>query len=89
MVTKNIPNYKKTIFQQIVDEEYLPSGVHEEFLYTVWSKKGMLKEAIELIDTLKNSEKSKERNLKLLEVLIIKVANEFGDERKVNKPLDF
>lgn len=87
METKNIPNYKKTIFRQIIDEEYLPSGVHEEFLYTVHSNKSTLKQAIELIAAIKN-ENSKERNLKLLEFLILRVSNEFEDEQKVNKPLD-
>lgn len=85
METKNIPNYKKTIFKQIIDEEYLPIGVHEEFCYTVWSTRRLLKQAIELIDWIKKSEKGREWNIKQLEVLIQKVANEFESERKINK----
>lgn len=86
MKTKNIPNYKKTLFQQIIDEEYLPSGVHEEFCYQIYSNRNMLKEALEKIDWIKKSEKSRERHLNMLEVLINKVANEYETERKVNKP---
>lgn len=88
MPSKEIPNYKKTIFQQIKDEEYLPIGVHEEFCYTVWSTRGLIKQSIELIDWIKKSEKGREWNIKQLEVLIHKVANEFEAERKINKPLD-
>lgn len=86
MENKNIPNYKKTLYQQIIDDEELPSGVHEEFCYQIYSNRNMLKEALEKIDWIKNSEKSRERHLKMLEVLINKVANEYGVERKVNKP---
>ena len=86
METKEIPNYKKTLFQQIIDEEYLPSGVHEEFCYQIYSNRNMLKEALEKIEWIKNSEKSRERHLKMLEVLINKVANEYEAERKINKP---
>lgn len=86
MAKKEIPNYKKTLFQQIIDEEYLPSGVHEEFCYQIYSNRNMLKEALEKIDSIKNTERNRERNLKMLEVLINKVANEYEAERKINKP---
>ena len=46
----------------------------------------MLKEAFEKIDSIKNTERNRERNLKMLEVLINKVANEYEAERKINKP---
>lgn len=86
METNKIPNYKKTLFQQIIDEEYLPSGVHEEFCYQIYSNRNMLKEALEKIEWIKNYEKSRELHLKMLEVLINKVANECEAERKINKP---
>lgn len=85
MAKKEIPNYKKTLFQQIIDEEYLPCGVHEEFCYQIWSNRNMLKEALEKIDSIKNSERNRERYLNMLEVLINKVANEYETERKPNK----
>ena len=84
-MSKGIPNYKKNLFQQIIDEEYLPSGVHEEFYYQIYSNRNMLKEALEKIEWIKNSKKSRERHLKMLEVLINKVVNEYEAERKINK----
>ena len=86
MAKKEIPNYKKTLYQQIIDDEELPSGVYEEFCYQIYSNRNMLKEALEKIEWIKSSERNRERNLKMLEVLINKVANEYGVERKVNKP---
>lgn len=88
MKTKNIPNYKKTLFQEIIDEEYLPPGVNEEFCYRIHTNRSILKEALEKIEWIKKYEKSREWNFKILEDLINELAKHYQTERKVNKPFD-
>lgn len=36
----------ETLFKQIQNKKYLPSGVHEEFSYTIWRDEKRLKELL-------------------------------------------
>lgn len=66
-------NYKKTLFKQIIDEKYLPCGVHEEFAYVIWRDKKRLEEALRRIT---NSD-VKPKNIKLVKDIIEELLKEY------------
>ena len=63
----------KTLFKQILDDKYLPCGVHEEFAYTIWRDEKRLKE---LLIHITNCD-VKTKNLKLAKDLVEKILKEY------------
>ncbi|WP_435416286.1 hypothetical protein [Polaribacter aestuariivivens] len=63
----------KTLFNQILDDKYLPCGVHEEFAYVVWRDKKRLKELLYRITICD----VKPKNLKLAKDIVEKMLKEY------------
>ena len=65
----------RTLFKQIIDENYLPCGVHEEFVYTVNRDGKMLNELLRHLEKIK----IKDRHLNLSIDLTHKLLEEYNE----------
>lgn len=62
-----------SLFNQIINEKYLPCGVHEEFTYIIWRDKKRLEELLRYITKCDLNK----RNIKLAENIIQEILKEY------------